>query len=155
MINAVSIPAAPRTPLAVVIPVENNIGQDVLMVNAISRGRHWIPFMALISRGAEWGDFEFGPGYVSRAYVQQWFLDNVSQPVVYTLIFGSLPPGLALYNLGSTALGEISGIPTQAGTFHFTLRATSPDMDDSKAFTIVIELEPPPPPGGTAYVGGN
>ncbi len=46
---------------------------------------------------------------------------GVAQPVTYALGTGSLPPGLAL----NPATGAISGTPTQAGTYSFTLVANN------------------------------
>ena len=55
-------------------------------------------------------------------------------PITWTLEDGSLPSGLNLY--GS---GNISGTPTTAGTFNFTVKAKNATQEDSKTFSIVIE----------------
>ena len=85
-----------------------------------------------------WGDFEFGPGFVNKAYETEWFIEDADQPVVYSLVAGALPSGLSLVNVGSTARGQISGTPTLQGDYAFTLRATGPDTSDDKDFTISI-----------------
>jgi hypothetical protein len=65
-----------------------------------------------------WGVFSFNTGTVSTPYSQS-FAASGSLPITYSITTGSLPPGLSLS--GST----ISGTPTTAGTYSFTLRATN------------------------------
>ena len=56
--------------------------------------------------------------------------------VTYSIISGSLPPGLLLN--GST--GTASGIPTSAGTFTFTVQITdSDDVTDTVECSIIIK----------------
>ncbi len=59
-------------------------------------------------------------------------------PYTYNVVFGNLPDGLTLAASGNTA-GTISGVPTTAGTFNFTIQATdSASETATAAFTIVI-----------------
>ncbi len=59
-------------------------------------------------------------------------------PYTYNVVFGALPDGLTLTASGNTA-GTISGTPTTAGTFNFTIQATdSASETATAAFTIVI-----------------
>ena len=77
-----------------------------------------------------------GDGQVSAAY-SQTLTATGSTPITWTIASGSLPTGLSL--VGDT----ISGTPTTAGTFNFTVKAvngTSPDA--TKAFSIVIAVAP-------------
>lgn len=74
--------------------------------------------------------------------------------VVWALHDGTLPPGLALL-----PDGRLTGTPSQAGTFTFTVRATVAGIGNiTREITVTIAaatvIDPaPPPPGvvGTAY----
>jgi Putative Ig domain len=66
-----------------------------------------------------WGSFTFANGVVGSAYSQSFAVASGSPPITYTVSSGSLPPGLSLS--GNT----ISGTPTTAGTYSFTLDATN------------------------------
>ena len=57
---------------------------------------------------------------------------NGSQ-VTWTMLGGALPPGIAL---GTGGL--LSGVPTAAGTYSFTVRAANSGQSDQKAFTIRV-----------------
>lgn len=66
-------------------------------------------------------------------------------PYSWSILSGSLPPGLAL-----AATGAISGTPTQTGTFAFTVQATdsqNPAATASKALSIGV--------GSLAALNGN
>jgi len=56
---------------------------------------------------------------VGQAYSYQVQISGGQLPVTYSLVSGSLPPGLSL-----SLTGLISGTPTTAGSYSFTLRAT-------------------------------
>ncbi len=58
-------------------------------------------------------------GTVGQAYTYQIQTSGGQPPIAYSLVSGSLPPGLTL---GSTGL--ISGTPATAGSYSFTVRAT-------------------------------
>jgi hypothetical protein len=68
--------------------------------------------------------------------------------LTFSVSMGALPNGLMLNN----ATGAITGTPTVAGTFNFTILATDGvNATGSKAFSVVINpaaapLPPPPPP---------
>lgn len=73
----------------------------------------------------------------------------------WTLISGSLPPGIPLVNNGTPIL-FLNGVPTTPGVFTFTLRATDPRGNFmQKVFTIsILEItsqDPPVGEVGTAY----
>ncbi|MEO6920605.1 MAG: putative Ig domain-containing protein [Collimonas sp.] len=64
---------------------------------------------------------------VSVAYSQQFAAGGGIAPYAYAITAGSLPAGLAL----NAASGMLSGTPTAAGSFAFTVRAT-----DAQNFTV-------------------
>jgi hypothetical protein len=136
---------------------KDGTGSPVILVNAGLYGRRWLPepFTSTGIQNPEiWGSFEFGPGYVGEAYLVEWYIENITQPVVFTLDSGTLPPGLTLSNIGNTARGQIDGTPTVAGTFNFVLRAKGPSANATKPFTIEI-TDIIPPEEGTGFVSGN
>lgn len=59
-------------------------------------------------------------------------------PYTYNVAFGSLPDGLTLTASG-TGAGTISGIPTTAGTFNFTIQATDAVSETATgAFSMTV-----------------
>lgn len=132
----------------------DHLGNSVDLVDAAIWGRGFRPqpFVAAgISSPQVWGEFGLPDGYVAQSYLTQWFIENVDEPIDYTLQSGSLPTGLSLSNVGATAEGEISGTPTTAGSYTFTLRATGPTATADKEFTIVIHAATDT---GSSFVGG-
>lgn len=95
-----------------------------------------------------WGGWIFGNGKVSVAYHEEWDMPGIPG-VTYSLLSGSLPTGLAL-SAGSGNVGILSGTPTVAGTYTFTLRAVNVNGTVDKAFTIVISAAPSS--GGGSYI---
>ncbi|MCL2577573.1 MAG: S8 family serine peptidase [Defluviitaleaceae bacterium] len=69
-----------------------------------------------------WGAFPFGGVGI---FYHQTFTMFGSPPITWSIISGSLPPGLTLG--GNPLFGEISGTPTEVGTFTFTIEAQSRD----------------------------
>lgn len=70
---------------------------------------------------------ELSPGTVGEFYCcGNLFASGGVQPYSWSLVSGQLPPGLSL----SESPGRITGTPTVAGTFTFTVRVT----DDRGAF---------------------
>ena len=82
-------------------------------------------------------------GAVGAAYSQT--LSAVGAiPVTWSVSAGALPPGL---NLNANT-GAITGTPTTAGAFNFTIRAQNPGGYTTQPFSIVVTtaLAPPLPP---------
>jgi hypothetical protein len=72
-------------------------------------------------------------GMVNTAYSQSLTATGAA-PITWTLASGKLPTGLTL-----STTGTISGTPTTAGTFDFTVKATSSTgSSDIKALSMVI-----------------
>jgi uncharacterized repeat protein (TIGR02543 family) len=61
-------------------------------------------------------------------------LEEVGMPVTWSISSGALPAGLTL----NSATGVISGIPTSAGTFNFTVAAHNGETSGSKSLSIQI-----------------
>lgn len=143
-------------PDIVTVPTRDHLGSDINLINAAIYPRGFIPqpFRAAgIVAPVVWGIFEFPDGYIGQSYFTEWYIENVDQPVLYTLQTGSLPDGLSLNDVGSplTAEGSITGTPTTTGTYNFTLRATGPNATADQDFTIIIHAAPA---SGSSFVGG-
>ncbi len=73
---------------------------------------------------------------VNAYYAVNYSLSGGASPYAYTLVTGTLPPGLSLN--GST--GKISGTPTTVGSYQFTVKATdSNGNSDTATCTIVVQ----------------
>ena len=94
----------------------------------------------------------YDPAVTAAARASQEGAD--APAIVWALHAGTLPPGLTL-----GAEGQLKGIPTQAGTYTFTIRATMPVIgailrDAVVTIAPATVIDPAPaPPGvvGTAY----
>ena len=81
------------------------------------------------------GSDVLSPGQVGVSYATGVFADGGVPPYRWSLIAGQLPPGLSL----TTSPGRITGTPTTAGTFTFTLRvADDGGQQASQQFSITI-----------------
>lgn len=82
-------------------------------------------------------------GTVAVAYSQTISASGGVAPYTFAVNAGALPGGLTL-----TPAGLLSGTPTTAGTFNFTVRGTDANnCFGDRAYTIVIAPAVPPPPG--------
>jgi hypothetical protein len=74
-------------------------------------------------------------GTVGTAYSQGLSASGGTTPYVWSVSSGSLPPGLSL----DSATGVISGMPTQKGSFSFTVQVTdAAGSQASQQFTIKV-----------------
>jgi len=79
-------------------------------------------------------------GIVGVAYSGAVRARRGSEPYTFSIASGSLPNGLSL-----SASGSITGTPSLAGIFDFTVRVTDKDRDtDTRGFTIAIAPAPVP-----------
>jgi len=63
--------------------------------------------------------------------------------VTFALTAGSLPPGLTM-PAGSGSGTVITGNPTKAGTFNFTVKATDGSLTSTLAYQITVTVQGPP-----------
>ena len=78
-------------------------------------------------------------GTVGVAYSQTITGSGGSAPYAFDVSAGTLPPGLGL-----TSAGALTGTPTTAGTFTFTIRGTDANgCLATLAYTIIIAAPPP------------
>lgn len=74
-------------------------------------------------------------GGLSSPYSQALATTGGTGTLTWSVISGSLPGGLTL----GSSTGVISGTPTAAGTFSFTVRAADTYTNDPQALTLVIQ----------------
>lgn len=72
-------------------------------------------------------------GRVGVAYSQSLEVADGTAPFTFSVVSGSLPPGVTLTSV-------LSGNPTTAGTYNFTVRVTDANsLTDDQALTIVVQ----------------
>lgn len=76
-------------------------------------------------------------GTVDAEYKQTLTTDGTA-PITWRITDGSLPDGLSL----NESTGEISGTPTTADTYNFTVTAENSAGSDEKTFTLTIGVAP-------------
>jgi hypothetical protein len=77
------------------------------------------------------------------AYSQQLTVSGGTAPFTFSVISGSLPPGMTL-----SALGLLSGTPTAAGTSNFTVQAADSNNCVAQApYSLTILQTVPAMPG--------
>ncbi|MCL2072549.1 MAG: putative Ig domain-containing protein [Marinilabiliaceae bacterium] len=77
------------------------------------------------------------PNGEANTYYSQILSATSNSPITWTVISGNLPTGITL-----SSDGEISGIPTNFGTFNFTVQALSSYEIETKEFTLIIINNP-------------
>lgn len=89
-------------------------------------------------------------GQVGEAYLGQILVKYSSGSLIFTLIDGNLPEGLSL-----TTTGYISGIPSEAGEYTFSIKAKSDNGSDAEQYTIEVTDDGAETAGGTSVSGGS
>jgi hypothetical protein len=132
------------------VNVSKLVGFAVLAPNAGVNVTKLVAFAVLTSANVTppiWPTFSFVNGFVAIAYDQGWDMPTSAPVVTYTVLSGSLPPGLSLAAItGNQA--HISGTPTTAGTYSFTLRAVNSFGTADQPFSISISV----PLSGGSYI---
>jgi hypothetical protein len=64
-------------------------------------------------------------------------------PVTFTLTAGRLPPGLTMSTRSATS-AVITGNPTRAGTFNFTIKAAVGSNTSTLTYQIIVTVQGPP-----------
>jgi hypothetical protein len=88
------------------------------------------------------GGSDLGPGTVGQPFAQNFFLSGGAAPYTWSLASGQLPPGLTLQTFSDPrdADNELTGTPTKAGTYAFTMRLNDyPGQQVTQKFTLVID----------------
>jgi hypothetical protein len=80
---------------------------------------------------------------VANDYIQPLAVSNPNGGDTFKVVSGTVPPGLSVlsqYGSGTIVFGDA----TQAGTFGFTVKATSPQgATATRAYSITVTAEPP------------
>jgi hypothetical protein len=82
------------------------------------------------------------PAMVGGAYAQDFFFSGGAAPYTWSVASGSLPPGLALTSpyAPSDNNSQLSGTPTTAGTFTFTMRVADYDgQQATQQFSLTVD----------------
>jgi hypothetical protein len=86
------------------------------------------------------GPCRAGKAYLGTAYSATMAVSGAKAPFTFSIVSGSLPPGLTL----NSATGTIAGTPTKAGTYTFTAKVVdSNGNSDTDICTIVVVGAPP------------
>jgi hypothetical protein len=80
------------------------------------------------------GPASLANGIVGTATTPTAFVASGTAPIIFTVVTGRLPPGLAL----DTATGQYTGTPTAMGVFNFTISASNRAGSANQAYTHTI-----------------
>ena len=86
------------------------------------------------------GPCSAGKAYVGTAYTATMAVTGAKAPYTFSIISGSLPPGLSL----NTSTGVISGTPTASGTYSFTAKVVDANGNSDTDDCIIVVVGAPP-----------
>ena len=95
----------------------------------------------------------FGSGTAGTGYSASVTTTNMSYSGTWSYS-GTLPPGLSLSGTAGSNTNTLSGTPTTAGTFSFTVIATNSYGSTSTGYSVTIASPPTPSPVWTDNVLG-
>lgn len=78
-------------------------------------------------------------GTVAAAYAQTLTVTGSAGPFAWSLAAGGLPPGLVLDTSSTTGSSGLSGTPTTAGSFSFTVLVTDGSLADAATYNVNIQ----------------
>lgn len=94
-----------------------------------------------------WVDDALADGRVDQAYSDGILAEGLPSAIDYAIVDGGLPPGLALH-----ADGTVTGVPTEAGRFEFTIKASNGPRTITRA--LALEIETTLGPWVDSWLGG-
>lgn len=130
------------------VPSATGIGTTITIINATILGRHWVPqpFLSYLNE-IHLVETTLPNGFVGYLYALTQLYDGTATVAV---VSGSLPPGMGLVvTLTNVA---ITGTPTTAGAYTFTLRFTVGVATTDYLYHMTILADPNEGAGG---VGGG
>nr|MCZ9319237.1 InlB B-repeat-containing protein [Methanocorpusculum sp.] len=133
------------------LPVINSVGDLINSAGYVTDGT-WIYEDPTLTLYAQWHKSTLPPkitttglpeGITDTKYEEVTLKATGTTPITWSIASGNLPNGLTL-----SPDGIISGTPTKAGTFTFTVQAANADPagTDTKQLTITIASNPNPGP---------
>jgi Tol biopolymer transport system component len=148
----VTVPAAQiATPGTVLISVENSdgIGLASVMSGGVMTEATSLPFTITPAAPGTLGITTSSPlpdGTVNTAYTQTLQASGGTTPYTWAEVIppggmSGLPPGLTLMQAPGSNDAVLSGMPTQAGPFNFTVQVTdsaNPAATDTRQFTVLV-----------------
>ncbi|MGW0503167.1 fibronectin type III domain-containing protein [Micromonospora sp. NPDC003241] len=132
----ITLPASPTSRTVTGLTAGTTYTFRIAAINAAGTGPDSAQSAAVTVNASPTLTFPAPPsGKVSEPYSQQLTVNGGTAPFTWSVSSGSLPPGLTL----APGTGLLSGTPTQAGTFSFTVRVTdSYDQSATRPVSLVI-----------------
>ncbi|GIJ75635.1 Putative Ig domain-containing protein [Micromonospora phaseoli] len=134
-----TVPAAPLTATVGGLTAGLTYTFTIAALTAEGLGAESAPSHPVIPNESPWVFWTGSAAAVSVAYSQSVGVSRGRSPWTFSITYGALPPGLVL-NPGT---GNISGIPTVAGSFAFVVRVVGSTGDiGSRLLTIAVTPAP-------------